>query len=446
MLTEFADKYELVNFENLKKADIYIECATYNQEDYIEDALKGFLSQETSYDFFVIVIDDASTDSTQDILRNYARKYPEKIKLMLSYENRFGRKEQKEIFRHLRLEMSNYASFFATCEGDDFWTDPMKLQIQAEYMEKHPDCMMYLHNSIWFDCLKGNGKKAEPFECDMERDLSLEEMIILKRKHPATASRLFRNSLMYGPEYVWNCSVGDYNLMLYAGSIGKVHYSNRVMCTYRFMSKGSTTEMLTKNDEQRDYLLYHDLGVIVFLLNFDLHLDYRYHEYISVMMWGFFINGIKNVIKESETFSHAWNDIKKKYYLEIDDRVLSYLNDKVRQENDVRYVTDDLRDFMVLYDHIVLFGAGEYAKKMTLKMDANSFIFDGYMVSGCSQSYNINGKPVWDIKSIPYKKNQLGVIVAVMPKDGDNISSILKKEGFLNVIYPYDLYLDEVLF
>ena len=280
MLKEkLSDKYEFVNMDYIPMADICVECYTYNQEEYIEDAIIGFLNQKTQYNYFVVIVDDASTDRTADILIKYAKVYPNRIKLMLSNENRFHMKELYTTVNLLRGELSRNVKYFATCEGDDFWTDPLKLQIQVDYMENHSDCMLYLHNSWWMDCVTKTKKEADPFDVIGGRNLTLSEMVMIQNGHPATASRLYRREICDAPDFVWKCSVGDYNLMLYAGAVGKMYYSDRVMCTYRFMSDGSTAQLYENN---KRYVFYHSLGMINFLINFDLWTKYEHHNAVSV--------------------------------------------------------------------------------------------------------------------------------------------------------------------
>ncbi len=111
-------------------------CITYNHEKYIRDALEGFLMQQTNFSFEILIHDDASTDGTADIIREYEAKYPGIIKPIYQTENQYSKGiDISATFNFPRVQ----GKYIALCEGDDFWTDPHKLQIQYDFMESHPD-------------------------------------------------------------------------------------------------------------------------------------------------------------------------------------------------------------------------------------------------------------------------------------------------------------------
>ncbi len=121
---------------------VNISCMTYNHEVYIEEALKGFVMQKTNFPFCALVIDDASTDGTAEIIRQYEQKYPEIIKGVYLTENHYSIKKSKIPYYRPWRERSKY---IAICEGDDYWTDPLKLQKQVDFLEAHPDYVMCSH-------------------------------------------------------------------------------------------------------------------------------------------------------------------------------------------------------------------------------------------------------------------------------------------------------------
>lgn len=113
---------------------VVVQCSTYNHEKYIEDALKGFVMQKTNFSFCALVTDDCSTDGTADIIKKYAAEYPDIIIPILLGENHMQHKKSRDPYIgpwHKR------AKYFAICEGDDYWTDPMKLQKQVDFLEEH---------------------------------------------------------------------------------------------------------------------------------------------------------------------------------------------------------------------------------------------------------------------------------------------------------------------
>lgn len=120
-----------------KKYKVVIHCSTYNHEKYIEDALNGFVMQKTNFSFCAIIIDDCSTDGTADIVRKYATKYPGIIKpICLGYNHMQHGLSRTPYFDNWHKS----AEYLAQCEGDDYWIDPLKLQKQVEYLDKHEEC------------------------------------------------------------------------------------------------------------------------------------------------------------------------------------------------------------------------------------------------------------------------------------------------------------------
>ena len=122
---------------------VNISCMTYNHEKYIEDALKGFVMQKTNFPFCALVIDDASTDGTADVIRKYENKYPNIIKAIYLKENHYSQKRSKMPYYKPWRERSKY---IALCEGDDYWTDPLKLQKQVDFLETNPEYIICSHN------------------------------------------------------------------------------------------------------------------------------------------------------------------------------------------------------------------------------------------------------------------------------------------------------------
>ena len=115
---------------------VSIRCITYNQAPYIRQCLEGFVMQKTNFRFQAVVHDDASTDGTTDIVREYAEKYPEIIVPMYEKENRWSKRDGSLLTVMLTYMVGKY---WMECEGDDYWTDPYKLQKQVDFLELHPD-------------------------------------------------------------------------------------------------------------------------------------------------------------------------------------------------------------------------------------------------------------------------------------------------------------------
>ena len=115
---------------------VSIRCLVYNHEPFLRQCLDGFVMQKTTFPFEAIVHDDASNDGSAAIIREYAEKYPDIIKPIYETENQWGK---GTISKSMDAVMHPNSKYIATCEGDDYWTDPFKLQKQVDVLEEHPD-------------------------------------------------------------------------------------------------------------------------------------------------------------------------------------------------------------------------------------------------------------------------------------------------------------------
>ncbi|MCV4283424.1 glycosyltransferase family 2 protein [Pseudomonas capsici] len=124
-----------------------IVCPAYNQEAFITQTLDGFLSQQTSFSYEILIHDDASTDSTAQIIAQYAKRHPTIIRPFYQEENQYrqGKPCVPALFGKAR------GRYIAYCEADDYWTDPRKLQLQVDFLESHPDYVITYHDAIAFD-------------------------------------------------------------------------------------------------------------------------------------------------------------------------------------------------------------------------------------------------------------------------------------------------------
>lgn len=125
---------------------VAIRCITYNQAPYIRQCLDGFIMQRTDFPFVAIVHDDCSTDGTDDIVREYAQRYPDIIKPIFETENQYSKKDGSLGRIMTKACNETGAKYIAMCEGDDYWTDPLKLQKQVDFLEKNPEYELVFTN------------------------------------------------------------------------------------------------------------------------------------------------------------------------------------------------------------------------------------------------------------------------------------------------------------
>lgn len=217
---------------------VSVLCATYNHEDYLRQTLDSFLAQETSFPFEVLVNDDASTDSTPDILREYAARYPDVIRPFYQTENLYSRRlnvYDLVFFPAVRGE------YIALCEGDDYWNDPEKLQRQVDWLDAHPEYSACVHNSI--------GRFSDRpdqvlFAQDGDRDIPFEQVITGMSHAYHTSSILARREFILNPPDYRNVAYEQGYFTDYAIGVrlcleGKVRFLDRCMSVYRIGSNPS---------------------------------------------------------------------------------------------------------------------------------------------------------------------------------------------------------------
>lgn len=207
-----------------------VRCLAYNHEPYIRQCLEGFIMQKTSFRFQAIVHDDASTDGTADIIREYAEKYPDIIVPIFETENQYC-KQDGSITRKMNCLMKG--TYAAYCEGDDYWTDPLKLERQVNFLEQHPDYTMACNRTQLYSQQKGRFV-GETLCYPSDRDISAEDTILCGGLYIPSCSSVYRwvirNTL---PDYCRNSPVGDFPLQIMCAMKGKIRYFSDCMSVYR---------------------------------------------------------------------------------------------------------------------------------------------------------------------------------------------------------------------
>ena len=214
---------------------VSIQCTAYNHEHYISQCLDGFLIQETTFPFEVIVHDDASPDHTADIIREYEKKYPTIIRPIYETENQYPKRDGS--IRKI-MNRNSRGRYYAFCEGDDFWIDSSKLQKQFDYMEIHPDCSLCTHNTIKHD-LRGIEEDQLFSHWDNIHILTAEEAIMDWDIH--TSSFFYRIETENIPDDLPIVWCGDYRRVLYAFSLGEIVCLPFVMSVYNFGNANGVT-------------------------------------------------------------------------------------------------------------------------------------------------------------------------------------------------------------
>ena len=254
---------------------VSVSCITYNHGRYLRKALDSFLSQKTSFFFEILIHDDASTDDTVSIIKEYAESYPEIIVPMFEEENQYSRgiSNISGVFNFPRAR----GRYIAMCEGDDFWTDEEKLQKQVDFMEANPEYSMCCHGAsvVSEDGAFRTENEIRPFEADRELTPA---MLISKKTNLPTASLFFRTEYALSlPEWYFSCPVGDIPLQLYMLTRGRVFYFDRKMSAYRMGAEGSWGSSMDGNSaEKREKWEKHYTAMKSLYSAFDRDTDGKY--------------------------------------------------------------------------------------------------------------------------------------------------------------------------
>lgn len=222
-------------------------CTTYNQEDYIAEAIESFLMQKTTFAYEIIIHDDASTDRTAEIIKGYAKKFPDKITAILQKENQYSK--QVKIGNTFIYPIAK-GKYYASCEGDDYWTDSYKLQKQYEYMESHPECTMCIHNAYIVTEDKSITFVSNPIS-KVECDFGIEEAIMGVGIRVATNSFFCRADILKGeyPQFVKIAPAGDYVRPILMALNGSIHYMPEKMSAHRMLAKNSFSSTMGSGKE-----------------------------------------------------------------------------------------------------------------------------------------------------------------------------------------------------
>ncbi len=215
---------------------VSVMIATYMQEAYIKQCLEGVLMQQTDFPFEIIIGEDGSTDDTAKICMDYAERFPDKIRLFIRDRNLSQFKNPDGTvtrFNGLWNRMSARGTYIAFCDGDDYWTDPLKLQKQVRYMQSHPDCGMcytrarnyHQNTDSYGDTIGGPGENLHDFMPDNPAPT----LTVLIRRD------IYENYELQIRPITKKWRMGDYPMWLYFAINSKIHFIDDITATYRIL-------------------------------------------------------------------------------------------------------------------------------------------------------------------------------------------------------------------
>lgn len=255
---------------------VSVLIGTYNQEQYIAQAVNSVLMQEVDFFFEIVISEDCSTDRTRQIVLESEQKSPDKIRVLLCDQTTAERDRSLGIGGKSAFVSGFHAcrgQYVALLDGDDFWTSKHKLQKQVDFLERHPDFAICFHNAmiVYEQKEKSPHNMVPPAQKEIT---TLEDL--LKENFMPTSAVMFRNRLFGNiPAWFYRGVPGDWFLHILNAEHGPIGYIDEVMSVYRRQPRGAWTT-LEPEQELRHLLQAYEL--------IDEHLPSKYHEVCSQNM------------------------------------------------------------------------------------------------------------------------------------------------------------------
>ena len=197
---------------------VSIMVITYNQEQFISDAIESFLKQKCKFPLEIVIGDDCSTDNTQNVIKEYQTKFPDLIKPILNPVNLGPLTNAINVLEHCT------GKYIALCEGDDFWIDPLKLQKQVDFLEQNNDYVLSFHNVIAINVIDDKRTRSE-----LEQELFKKQPEEIPVEHSThTSSMLFRNVIRNFPGDFDKIISGDSYLQFLLARYGKSTFQKNI--------------------------------------------------------------------------------------------------------------------------------------------------------------------------------------------------------------------------
>ena len=282
---------------------VSICCLAYNHEKYIKKCLDGFLMQKTRFAFEVLIHDDASTDNTAKIIREYEKNYPEVIKPIYQTENQYSK--AKSVSANYNFPRAK-GKYIAMCEGDDYWTDSLKLQKQFDFMQNNKDCSLVFHSANRINTenkiIGVHGPKTKLDQCFYY----ISDAVFKCNTLVPTNSMFFETKYIKNiPKWALDAPVGDLPLTLLLAHNGKLGFINQVMSNYRVMTQSSWSKKMIKNSAKRKI---HDKKIKIMWTEFDVWSNFNYTKIIRN---GLIIRNYSILKRELKIkYSYFFNTIK----------------------------------------------------------------------------------------------------------------------------------------
>lgn len=253
---------------------VSINIVTYNHEKYIAKAIKGALMQKCNFNIELIIANDCSFDETDRVILDIIKNHPRGFCIRYTNHKKNIGMQPNGIFA---IKQSK-GKYIALCDGDDYWTDPLKLQKQVDFLEKNNDVSITCHNVQRLNYLTKQLKHIEYFKHD--QFLDEKDVINYGGKITPLLSYVFKSEYLHNvPKWVFNSPIGDLSMILYLMTKGKVYYFKDLMGVYRENLPNSWT---IKTNENGLWIKFkYKIKLTAFIQNYNRFTDFKYSEYLG---------------------------------------------------------------------------------------------------------------------------------------------------------------------
>lgn len=411
-----------MEYDEQMENDILVSvlCTAYNHEKYIADAVEGVINQRTEFRYELIIHDDASSDRTAKIIREYEKKYPQIIRTIIQKENQFSHCHIYPSFLFPEVK----GKYIAFCEGDDYWTDEEKLQKQVEFLEAHENYSMCMHNAVKINVESGEQSYLDTFPKDGTYSQEEQIKVGLGTDFPAFASYVVRaDYLKKIPSFFLNSNVLDYPLRQFYADQGEVYYFQKPMSVYRVSTLQS---YMKKTKQSQSFYNKYTLEMIRFFEKFNEYTDRKFYGLLERKMLSDYL-GFCCSIEPEEGRKKA-----EKNRLDMDKLNQCF---ECISEN---YLHPSILRIRKKSEELFIYGISRLSDICQRQLEYAKADFQGFVVSdGQMKPDEIKGKKVYYFSEVLQDFKNPGFILAVQPVNAEIIAGFLEEKGIRSYCMPY---------
>nr|WP_320017122.1 glycosyltransferase [uncultured Desulfobacter sp.] len=406
---------------------VSICCLTYNHHKYIAKTLDSFLMQKTMFPFEIIVHDDASTDDTPKIVMKYAEKYPKIIKLIVQETNQFSQGEVFSIYSKYIFPQVK-GKYVAFCEGDDYWIDSQKLQIQFEYMESHPNCSLAVHNVYRED--ESTGRRVLNHQNITTGAYQGESALSIFISLPHTTAMFCRFEYFKNiPEYFFQAPVPDYPMYFHCLTKGSLYYSENIMSVYRCLHSTSWTHNMRTNN------VNNQIHAIKMLYLFE-----TFNERTQGAFWVPLLKRIKQyrmAILMMEAY--GFDESVEQLYKRLDPNRM--YTEQIRKLKSLAKnlsfapIIENIKTAYLNGKKIFIYGAGRYGEMVFKTLTNNGINITGFLVTdGYKKNEMYLDVPIYYRSELPCNPEKTCILLALKPEYAQEVVRYCTQ---MDVWYPF---------